>query len=38
MTSGADAIVSEDDHLLRVRARLGILVYEPRDLVRLGIV
>ncbi|AIZ46558.1 toxin-antitoxin system toxin component, PIN family protein [Deinococcus radiopugnans] len=38
MTSGADAIVSKDGHLRRLKARLGIPVYEPRDLVRLGII
>ncbi|SMB81273.1 putative toxin-antitoxin system toxin component, PIN family [Deinococcus hopiensis] len=38
MTSGADAIVSKDAHLLQVNRKLGVPVYEPKELVRLGII
>jgi putative PIN family toxin of toxin-antitoxin system len=38
MTSDADAIVSKDSHLLKVKKKLGVPVYEPKDLKRLGIV
>ncbi|KQR15463.1 toxin-antitoxin system toxin component, PIN family protein [Deinococcus sp. Leaf326] len=38
ITSGADAIVSKDAHLLRVKNKLGVPVYEPKELVRLGII
>ena len=38
MTAGPDAIVTKDKHLLRLRDELGLPVYEPRELVRLGIV
>ena len=38
MASAPDAIVSKDGHLLQVKVKLGVPVYEPRELVRLGII
>lgn len=38
MTSDADGIVSKDKHLLRLSNKLGIPVFEPRELVKLGII
>lgn len=33
-----DAVVTRDKHLLRLRDLLGLPVFEPKDLVRLGII
>ncbi len=38
MSAGPDAIVSRDKHLLRLRNKLSLPVYEPRELMRWGIV
>lgn len=37
MTSEADAIVSKDAHLRQMRTKLGVPVYEPKELIRLGL-
>lgn len=37
MTSEANAIVSKDAHLMQMRTKLGLPVYEPKELIRLGI-
>ncbi|GGR71749.1 hypothetical protein GCM10008959_36740 [Deinococcus seoulensis] len=37
MTSEADAIVSKDAHLRQMRTKLGVPVYEPMELIRLGL-
>lgn len=38
MTSGADATVFKDGHLLQVKKDLGIPVYEPKELKRLRVI
>lgn len=38
MTSGADAIVSKNGHLLQVKKDFGIPVYEPKQLKRLRMI
>lgn len=38
VTAGADAIVSKDAHLLGMKRKLGVPVYEPKELIRLGII
>ncbi|MCD0168149.1 hypothetical protein [Deinococcus sp. 23YEL01] len=37
ITSEADAIVSKDAHLGQMRTKLGVPVYEPKELIRLGL-
>ncbi|WP_102126041.1 putative toxin-antitoxin system toxin component, PIN family [Deinococcus planocerae] len=38
MTSEAEALVTKDKHLLRMHDKLGLPVYEPKELVRLGVI
>ncbi|GMA16454.1 putative toxin-antitoxin system toxin component, PIN family [Deinococcus metallilatus] len=38
VASGANGIVTKDKHLLRLRNRLNIPVFEPKELVRLGVI
>lgn len=38
MASGADALISKDKHLLRLRKSLGLPVFEPKLLTNLGLV
>ena len=38
MASGADALISKDRHLLRLREALGLPVFEPKMLVNLDLV
>ncbi|WP_293912190.1 putative toxin-antitoxin system toxin component, PIN family [Deinococcus sp.] len=36
VASGADALISKDRHLLKLREALGLMVLEPRELLRHG--
>lgn len=38
VASDADGIVSKDKHLHAVKRRIGLPIYEPKDLARLGII
>jgi uncharacterized protein len=38
MASGADGLIIKDRHLLRLRDRLGLPIFEPEALLRLGLI
>lgn len=38
VAANAEGIVTKDKHLLRLRAALHLPVFEPKDLVRLGVI